>query len=104
MAVMNEDGLTLPEEEMPGIVLALAMMDANAPSHLTLDELASVIQACSFMVADSLVQGFRQYLLPIADELPPHQVWHHFDLLRCSGHGSSTAVDDSISPMPCCVL
>ena len=72
--MLDADGLTFPEEELPGIMLALAMMDGDAPARLSIDELATVIHACNFMMAEPLVAGFRKYLLPLGDKLAPGQV------------------------------
>ena len=73
-AAVTAEVVKFPVAELPCLKQLLLIMENKAPTTLTLPQVDALISMCKYCMADSLFQGFGDYLLPIVSQLQSTEV------------------------------
>ena len=71
------DGLHFSAEELPAVKVLTAVVHGEAPAELSLSDIDGFLQLCNSGLADKLMGGVGDYLLPVAQALPAAEVRPH---------------------------
>ena len=67
-------GLQVPQSDLRAVKRVLAIMNEEAPSELSIEEVEAVMSTCKMFMADALFDGLAKYVMPAAKQANAAQV------------------------------